>query len=367
MFTHKQYVRFGVVSALALIFAGPALAKVSPEVGKNLKEAQRLAGSNTASAIARLNAARGAASTSEERASVDAMTAYVYAKGGQWIPLAEALRAQGKPSLEIAKAYYQGRSFSKAAEYASKSSGLEATKIVAQSYLNLGETQKAMAAYKKLIAIAPKSEYIANLANLQFKAGDKKAYKETLAKLIKADPSPANWKLLLGNLKRQPLPDAAKLGLYMLLAETQNLEGVEDTLEFAKLAIVTGSPAMGKTILVDSKSNDPQVQSLIKSSDGRIAAANAAMAKLSASTNPSDQLRAGRAQLGAGNYPAALALFQKAAVDARSGPEANLFIGLTKLKAGHAAEAMTILKAVPDGSAFGDIAGLWALYSTTKR
>ncbi|MBX9721036.1 MAG: tetratricopeptide repeat protein, partial [Candidatus Obscuribacterales bacterium] len=298
---------------------------------------------------------------------VDAMAAYVYAKGGQWTQLAESLKAQGKPSLEIAKAYYQGRNFGKAAEYANKSSGVEAAKIVAQSYLNLGDTKKAMAAYTKLIAMAPKSEYIANLANLQFKAGDKKAYKETLAKLIKADPSPANWKLLLGNLKRQPLPDAAKLGLYMLLAETQNLEGIEDTLEFAKLAIVTGSPTMGKMILVDSKSTDPQVQGLIKSSDARIAAANAAQAKLAASSNPSDQLRAGRALLGAGNYPAALALFQKAAGDARAAPEANLFIGLTKLKSGHPGEAMTILKAIPDGSAYGDIAGLWALYSTTKK
>ncbi len=363
-----SFSRLLATAAISAIIAAPASAKVNPTVGKALQQAQRLARSNASAAVAQIQIARGAASTGEEKQTVAKMAAYVYSASGQYSKLADELKSQGAPSLTIAKAYYAGGSYANAAEFANKSGGEEASKIAAQSYMKLGETSKALAGYKKLVAANPKSEYLANLASLEYKAGDKAGYQQTLEKLIRQDPSPANWKLLLGNLKLQPMADPAKLGLFMLLAETKNLNDSLDYQEFAKLAIVTGAPALAKSALESSgKTAEPPIQSLIKSADTRLASSVAAVGNLSASTAAPDNMKAGRTLFSNGNYPGAIAQFEKALKDTKAASEGNLWLGLAQLRAGNATAATAAFKSIPGGSTYADVGGLWKLYTTTKH
>ncbi len=363
------HVFFG--AALAAVVALPAQAGLSPGVGNPLKEAQRMAGSNPSGAQAKIQQARGAASTAEEKRAVSQMAAYVYGKSGNYTALAQELQSQGGSAIQIARAYYTARNYGKAVEFASKSGGADGKLIVAQSYLNMGSTAKAIDAYKALVAVAPKSEYFSQLAGLQFKSGDKRGYSETLEKMIRRDPSPQNWKSLLGNLKRQPMADSAKLALFQLVQETGNMAGAGDYQEMAKLAMVTGAPAMAKNLLetaIASKAieADTVTLGLVKSAAGRIAGSNADIPRFSASESGNDVARAARTYYGAGQYPQAIALLAKASKMPNSSAESNLYLGLVYLKQGNKAGALAAFKAIPAGSVYADVGALWNLYTSVK-
>lgn len=364
--------RFSVMIAVCLACgAMPVAAKVSPPVGNALKDAQKLARSNPQAAQAKLQAARSAATTPEEKSKVSQMAAYVYATSGNYTALAQELVSSNASPLQIAKAYYAANNFAKAVDYGSRAGGAEGQLIVAQSYFQLGNTQKAAEAYKKLTTIAPKSEYFAQLASLQFKSGDKAGYRATLEKLIRRDPSPMNWKLLLGNLKNQPMADPAKLALFQLIAETGNLSNGGDYQEMAKLAMVTGAPSLAQTVLQDGMKsgkvpNDASTQSLARSAASRAPAASADMAKLSSSASGNDVARAGRTLYGMGKYPQAIALLQKSAGMGASAAEANLFLGLAQFRNGNKAGAISAFKAIPAGSVYADVGELWTLYLSIK-
>ena len=360
--------------AAALVLAAPAVpafAKVSPAVGNALKEAQKMARSNPSGASAKIAAARAAASTPEERATVSRMAAYVYAQSGNYGALAQELQSSGAPAMQVARAYYTARNYGKAVEFASKAGGPDGLLIVAQSYFQMGNQQKALDAYLKLVAVAPKSEYFAQVASLQFKTGDKAGYRQTLEKMIRRDPSASNWQLLLNNLKGQPMADPAKLALFQLIQETGNLSQGADIQQMAKLAMVTGGPTLAKSILDQGiasgkLTNDAATQSLSRSAATRVAEANAALPKLSASLIGTDVARAGRTQYANGNYPAAVALLTKAAKLDQSSAEADLYLGLAHYRTGDKAAAQAAFKAIPPGSVYADIGALWSLYISIK-
>jgi tetratricopeptide (TPR) repeat protein len=309
----KTLVRVCSAVVLSAIISVSAQAGVSPAVGTPLKEAQRLAGSNPSGAQTKIQQARGAASSADEKRAVCQMAQYVYGKAGNYSALAQEMQSCGASAIQTARAYYSGRNYAKAVEFAGKAGGADGKLITAQSYVQMGNTAKAIEAYNALVAAAPKGDYFAQLASLQFKSGDKKGYSETLEKMIRRDPSPQNWKSLLGNLKKQPMADSAKLALYQLVQQTGNMDGAADYQEMAKLAMVTGAPALAKTLLetaVASKSipGDPATLGLIQSAAGRIPTANADIARFSRSVSGNDVARAGRTHFGAGQYPQAIAL-----------------------------------------------------------
>ncbi len=357
--------------ALSAVISVAAQAGVSPSVGNPLKDAQRLAGSNPSGAQAKVQQARGAASSAEEKRAVCQMAQYVYGKAGNYTALAQEMQSCGASAIQTARAYYSGRNYAKAVEFAGKAGGADGKLIIAQSYVQMGNSAKAIEAYTALVAAAPKGDYFAQLASLQFKSGDKKGYSETLEKMIRRDPSPQNWKLLLGNLKKQPMADSAKLALYQLVMQTGNMDGFTDYQEMAKLAMVTGAPAMAKTLLetaVASKTipGDATTMGLIQSASTRIPTANADIARFSRSESGNDVARAGRTYFGSGQYPQAIALLNKSAKMGNSAAEANLFIGLTQLKLGNKAAAVAAFKAIPAGSVYADIGSLWNLYTSVS-
>ena len=355
------------LAGMPLIGSAALAQALSPAVGKPLQQASNAAkAGNTAAAQNYVNQARAAATTSQERTKVGQMAAYVYTRSGNYGAAAAELERIGAPASQLAPLYYQARQYDKAIAAAKKSGQ---TTIVAQSYLMQGKPAEAAKIYQQMVDRNPNNPAaLQNLANAQFKMGDKKAYIGTIQKLIRLDPTPARWRALLVDMKASPMSRDAKLGLYHLMRETGNLTTAADVQEFAKIAIVGGQPGVAADVVRAAgesgvlPAGDAMTNRLIEASAKRQAAALAAAP--AGAKAPASALAAGNAFLGAGQYPQAIAAF----TTAQKGPsaaEATMFKGIAQVRAGQSAAARQTFKAVPAGS-YSEIAGLWDLYASTK-
>ncbi len=355
------------LAGMPLIGSAALAQALSPAVGKPLQQASNAAkAGNTAAAQNYVNQARSAATTPQERTKVAQMAAYVYTRGGQFGQAAAELERIGAPASQLAPLYYQARQYDKAIAAANRSGQ---TTIVAQSYLMQGKPAEAAKIYQKMVNQNPNNPAaLQNLANAQFKMGDKKAYIGTIQKLIRLDPTPARWRALLVDMKASPMSRDAKLGLYHLMRETGNLTTAPDVQEFAKIAIVGGQPGIAADVVQKASESgvltagDPMNAKLVEAAAKRQTAALAAAP--GGAKAPNTALAAGNAFLGAGQYPQAIAAF----TTAQKGPnaaEATMFKGIAQVRAGQSAAARQTFKAVPAGT-YSEIAGLWDLYASTR-
>jgi tetratricopeptide (TPR) repeat protein len=364
--------RLALVAALGLAapLGSVALAQaLSPNVGKPLQAASNAARSgNTAAATAAINQARAAADTPAERRKVAEMAAFVYTRAGQFGRAAQELESIGASPRQLAPLYYRAGQFNKAIAAAQKAGGADMQVIIGQSYLRTGKFDEAAKVYERLARSNPK--YLENLAAAQYKSGDKKAYLATTEKLIKFDPSPARWKTLLVDLKGAQMPREAKLALFHLMDQTNNLSRPEDYQEYAKLAIISNQPGVAKAALDKAKAAnalgaDAMTTTLVGEAEKRAAQARASIAKL-----PKDgagQFQAGNILLGASNYPAAVAAYDRAiAANAPQADAARLFKGIAQIRAGQTGAARQTLAAIPATSGVKDVASLWSLYASTR-
>ncbi|MCH8685669.1 tol-pal system YbgF family protein [Pedomonas mirosovicensis] len=357
------------VTMVAVTTPAMAADALSPAVGNPLKEAQAAAKKRQASvAVAKINEARKAAKTDFEKTTVAKTAAYVYTATGQYAKAAQELEAIGGTPNQLAPLYYQAGQYQKAIQAASKSNSADVQLIVAQSYVKLGQHAQAAAAYKKLIAIGgAKKQYLENLAGAQYRAGDKAGYLQTVEKLIRVDPSPSNWKALLHNLSDEAMPTGAKLGLFMLINATGNLDSEAEYNEFVQLAATNGASTLAHQALQEAVKEgalpkDARTQRTVQGVEARAKQAQAQVAKLAASKTPADLLTAGKTYYGMGQYDVAAATFAKAG----NTPEALLLKGIAQVRAGQGAAAKATLAQVK-GKGYEDVASLWSLYSATKK
>lgn len=359
-------VRLGV-AAVALTAALPANAAVSSAVGKSLNQAASAAKSgNTAAAITAVNAARAAASTPEEKQKSAQMAGYVYTRAGRYADAANALQSSGAPARQLAPLYYQAGQYDKAIALAKQAGGEDMQILVAQAATKQGRPAEAVTAYNALIkANGPKPVYLQNLATAQYKAGDKKGYLATTEKLIRVDSSPARWKTLLVDVQQNPMRPEAKLALYHLMSATGTIDRPTDYSEFAKLALVSNQAGIAQSALAKSGgATDAMSQKLAQAAAGMTAKAPAEAPKLAAT--PATAVRGGNAYLGLGQYPQAIAAFDKAiAANGTDADQARVFKGIAALKAGNAGLAKQAFASVTDKNGMKDIADLWSLFAST--
>lgn len=367
----KSISRFAVAAALALALAAPAAAAVSKAVGTALNQAASATRSgNSGAANNAINAARAAAKTSEERAKVSQMAAYVYTKSGQYAKAAAELESSGSATpKQLASLYYNAGNYTKAVALAKQAGGDDMQVLIAQAAIKQGRYGEAVTAYNRLIASnGARPQYLENLAGAQYKAGDKKAYLATTERLIKIDASPARWKTLLVDQQKNQMRPEAKLALFELMDATGNIDRPEDIQEYAKLAIVNNQPGVAEAVLKragGSLGADPMTAKLAQAAATRAQAAGANAAKLAAS--PSTAAQAGGAYFGLGQYPAAAAAYGKAA--AAGGADADtwkVFAGISHVKSGAGPTAIKTFASVGETGGMKDIADLWKLYATTK-
>lgn len=352
----------------ALAIAAPASAAVSSAVGKALNDAAAAAKSRNAAGVqAAIGRARAAASTEEERQKTAQMAGYAFTAVGQYGAAAAALEQVGAPCNQLGPLYYRAGQLDKAVSIAKNCSGEASQILVAQSYTRQGNHKAAITAYNKLIASnGAKPVYLENLAGAQFKAGDKAGYLATTTRLIKSDPSPNRWKVLLTELQGQNMRSEAKLALYHLMLTTGTMNRKEDYHDFAKLAMINGQAAVAKSALEKSGvTSDPMDQKLAAAAAKAVAKEGPEAVKLSAA--PATAFKGGNAWLGLNDYPKAIAAYDKAI--GANGPDADyarVFKGIAQTKAGQKAAAQTSFKAVGEKSGMKDIANLWSLYTSTR-
>ena len=354
--------------ATGLAVAVPAAAAVSPAVGKALNAAAAAAKSrNGAGVAAAIGQARAAANTAEEKQKTAQMAGYAFTAVGQYGQAAAALEQVGAPCGQLGPLYYRAGQLDKAVSIAKNCGGEASQILVAQSYTRQGNHKAAIAAYNRLIASnGAKALYLENLAGAQYKSGDKKAYLATTTRLIKSDPSPARWKVLLTELQGHNMRSEAKLALYHLMMTTDTLARAQDWQDFAKLAMINGQASVAKAALDKTGGGTDQMsQKLAAAAAAGIAKEGAAAVKLSSS--PATAFKGGNAYLGLGDYAKAIAAYDKAI--AANGPDAQfarVFKGIAATRSGQKAAAVAAFKGVDEKSGMAEIAGLWSLYATTR-
>ncbi len=351
-----------------MLSAVPAAAAVSAAVGKALNDASAAARSRNAAGVnAAIGRARAAAGTAEEKQKTEQMAGYAFTQVGQYGAAAAALEKVGAPCNQLGPLYYRAGQLDKAVSIA-KGCGGEASQIlVAQAYSRQGNHKAAITAYNKLIASnGPKAIYLENLAGAQFKAGDKPGYLATTSRLIKSDPSPARWKVLLTELQGHNMRTEAKLALYHLMDTTGSMSRKEDFHDFAKLAMINGQAAVAKSALDKSGvTSDPMDQKLAAAATKAVAREGEEAVKLSAA--PATAFKGGNAWLGLNQYDKAIAAYEKSI--AANGPDADyarVFKGIAATKAGQKSAAVASFKGVNEKSGMLDIANLWSLYASTR-
>lgn len=356
------------IAAAALVAALPASAAVSSAVGKALNQAAAAAKSgNTSAAIAAVKTAQAEAKTPEEVQKSAQMAGYVYTRAGRYSEAAAALQSAGASPRQLAPLYYQAGQYDKAIALAKQAGGEDMQILIAQAYTKQGKPQEAVKAYNALIkANGAKPIYLENLAGAQYKAGDKKGYLETTTKLIRVDGSAARWKTLLVDLRTHPMRPEAKLAVYHLMSATNTIDRPEDYAEFAKLALVANQAGIAQGALAKSGGGtDAMSQKMAQAANSMAAKAAVEAPKLAA--DPKTAVRGGNAFLGIGQYPQAIAAFDKAiAANGADADQARVFKGIAALRAGNAGLAKQSFAGVTDKNGMKDIADLWALYASTR-
>lgn len=369
----KAGVIFGLMAASALpmlaLLAPPAMAQaaLSPAVGKPLQAAQNAAkAGNTSAALSAVDQARAAAKTPAERTAVSQMAAYVHTRAGNYARAAAELEAIGAKPSQLAPLYYQARQYDKAIAAAQKSGQ---TTIIAQSYLQQGKAKEAAAIYEKMVAQNPNNlNALQNLAGAQYKMGDKAAYMATTTKLIRLDPTPDRWRILLADMKNEPMSREAKLAVYHLMEQTKSIKTQAEVEDFAKNAIVSGQAGFAEKVVKDAMASGviPADSSLGKKIIDASAkrAADALRTAPADAKNPATAMSAGNAFLGAGRYAEAAAAFA-VAEKGPAGDNATLFRGISTVRSGDRAGSRPIFDSIKTGP-LADIASLWSLYASTK-
>jgi tetratricopeptide (TPR) repeat protein len=358
-----------LIAATLITAAAPATAAVSPAVGKALNAASAAAKSrNAAGVAAAIGQARAAASTAEEREKTAQMAGYAFTAVGQFGQAAAALEQVGAPCGQLGPLYYRAGQLDKAVSIARKCPGEASQILVAQAMSRQGNHKGAVAAYNSLIrANGPKAVYLENLAGAQFKSGDKAGYLATTTRLIKSDPSPSRWKVLLTEMQGQNMRSEAKLALYHLMFTTGTLDRATDYQDFARLALINGQAAVAKAALDKAGGgSDPMSQKLAAAAAAGVAKEGAEAVKLSAA--PTTAFKGGNAWLGLNDYGKAIAAYDKAiAANGLDADYARVFKGIAATKAGQKAAAIAAFGTVTEKGGMKDIANLWSLYASTKR
>jgi len=357
------------ILAAALFAAMPANAAVSSAVGKALNQAAAAAKSgNNSAAINAIKTATAAANTAEEKTKTAQMAAYVYNRAGRFGDAAAALSSTGASPRQIAPLYYQAGQYDRAIAEARKAGGEDMQILIAQAQTRLGRPGEAVKAYQALIkANGAKSIYLENLAGAQYKAGDKAGYLATTTKLIKVDSSPARWNTLLTAFRQNQMRPEAKLALYHLMSATSTLSKAEDYQEFAKLALVANQAGIAAGALAKGggSGGDAMAQKLGQAAASMNVKAATEAPKLAAV--PATAVRGGNAYIGLGQYPQAIAAFDKAiAAKGNDADQAKVFKGIAALRAGNVPLGRASFSAVSDSNGMKDIADLWTLFALSR-
>jgi hypothetical protein len=359
----------------AMILSTPADAAVRASVGKPLQEAQKLAGEgNYKGAMAKVNEAEAVSGKSpEESKIINQMKDYLAVKSGD---TSTPAGAKAKFAND-----YNARKYKDViddSEALKKNNALDAAsmQIIAQAYFLSGDKNGCL----KYI----KSNFGANLSDtaltLQmrcaFDAGDEVTQRQALETLVAHTGKTEYWNDLLKMSERgQGMRDHDTLDVYRLKLLTGTINGKDEYITLAQLAIQLQFPAEGQAVLEKGMASkiltDDRSSKLLALAKTQAAAdvANEAKNIAAAQAAPKGDplVKIGEDQWGQGKAKEAVATIKAGmAKPLDDKNNAQIRLGMALISSGQKAEAQKAFDAVKaatptDKSAM--VAHLWSLYA----
>lgn len=156
---------------------------------------------------------------------------------------------------------YQIKNYPKVIKFAERyqkevGADIEMSLIIAQTNYLQKNYKDAAQAINDAIKIseqagkAPKEDWLNLLMSAQYNSGDKAAVAKTLEILVEKYPAQKYWKDLLGGLQSQKgLVDRQNFEIYRLKMATGVLEGANEYVEMAELALQLGLPGDARVVI----------------------------------------------------------------------------------------------------------------------
>jgi outer membrane protein assembly factor BamD (BamD/ComL family) len=395
---------------VALLISAGALAyaqekeTVRPEVGKPLQAAQELLkAQKPKEALGEINKADAVANkTAFESYLVERMRASAAAGAGD-VPLAikafEAVIASGRlaPAEQLtmiqalAGSYYRNKDYPKAIAWGGryfKEGGTDPQlrlMLIHSYYLN-GEfdaaAQEALADIQadEMAGKAPPEDRLQLLANAYLKQNDANRYAWALEKLVTYYPKKEYWAdLIVRTQKKMTFAERLALDVLRLRLATDNLEGPEEYMEMAQLALQAGYPAEARKVIEQGYANGvlgkgavadrhKRMRDLVEkqaADDRKSLAKGDSDAAALADKDGISLVNLGFAYVTDGQFDKGLALMERGIArgiaDARRPQDAKLHLGVAYFMAGRKDKALEIFPTVTGIHGAADMGRLWTL------
>lgn len=363
---------------IALISTLPAQAAggIHAKVGNPLNDARTLAAAGKyKEAMAKVNEAAAAASTSDETNAVSQMRQYVGAKSGD-ASIGGAQAAKVKFANDFNGHKY--RDVIADGEILRKSNALDGNSmlVIAQAYYQSGDKTGCIHYIKQnLGANAGGETGLLLLQRCAYDANDDDTQRGALEQLVSSTGKPEYWKDLLKLSERaHGMDDHSTLDVYRLKLLTGSIGGADEYTLLAQLALAQGFPAEAQTVLqkgLDSKAIPPgdrinRLMTLAKTKAGQDAAGQgAALAAAQKSKQGDDLVKIGEDQIGQGKAKDAIDTIKAGmAKPLKNQNNAQIRLGMAYLAAGQKDQAVRTfgaVKSTSDSDKSGMIAHLWSL------
>jgi len=319
--------------------------------------------------------------------SVRAGNNAVAARAFEALLASEFLPAEQVPGLlrGLLQLAYNDKEYDKAIEYGGRiiergEANDDIRLLVAQSHYLKPDYQTTRVFTEKWVADdeqtgeAPAEMAIRLWVSSCLQLDDEGCIMSALTKQAAYHPREETWPNLMVLLFRGA-PETATLDIFRLGNEVNALRRGEEYTEMAQLAIERGLPGEAEAVLekgfargvFESGAGADLAKRLLASAKNQAAADKPVLARQerdsAAGTNGQVDVRIGQAFMSYGQYAEAVAAIERglAKGSVRNVPEAQLSLGIARMKKGDAAGAMNAFAAVKDNGMLEKLAGLWAV------
>jgi len=394
------------IGGIAMTPAAMAEEKIGAKVGKPLQAAQELAQKKDLNgALAKVKEAEAVSSkTPFEQFKIDQFKVFIqlqradYAAAGRAM---EATIASGfLPADEVTKTYkslaqiaYQLKDYNKVIEWGKKylqgaPGDQEVQLLVIQAQYLQKDYANTAAGLRAIIASAEKSgrevkqDWLQLLMSAEYEQKNNAGVAEALEMLLKRYPSQKYWRDRIQMVQDLPdLGDRENFEILRLMNETGVLEGADEYIELAELAIQLGLPGEAKAALdkgfanqtLGVDENADRQKRLLTMAGTQAADDSKTLAQVeketAAAASGDPDAKTGEAYLTYGQFDAAVAALQRGIGKGNlTAPDtANLQLGIAFFRLGKVEEAKTAFAAVTQNKALTELARLWSLFIQQKK
>jgi hypothetical protein len=362
----------GAVS-LALSSPAQAQAAVRAVVGKPLTEAKTMAAAgNWKGAMAKVNEAEAAPNkTPAETQIIGQMKQFIAVKSGD-VSIGGAPAAKAKFANDYAARKY--KDVIEDGEMLRKVGALDSNsqQVIAQAYYQAGDKAGCQKYIKTNFGSSAPDSTLELLMRCAYDNGDEAVQRETLETLVAHTGEPKYWKDLLKISEHaQGMRDPDTLQIYRLKMITGTLEGKDDYITLAQLAVQLGFFAEAQSVLEKGQAakilTDDRTTKLLALAKSQAGADAAGQAKALAAANAAPQgdalVKIGEDQVGQGKAKDAIATIQAGlAKPIADKANAQIRLGIAYYNAGQKDQAVKTLTAIKtDDKKTTMIAHLWSL------